>query len=75
MSTDARSFTTIGDECTLNVNSFVHYGTTIGDAVVLAPDTFLMKGEDVAAGERLGRQPRAVDGLTSVDACPVVTRP
>ena len=42
---------------TLGVNSFVHYGTTVGDAAVLAPDTFLMKGEDVAAGERWGGNP------------------
>ena len=30
---------------------------TVGDAAVLAPDTFLMKGEDVAAGERWGGNP------------------
>jgi non-ribosomal peptide synthetase-like protein len=47
----------LGARVTLGVNSFVHYGTTVGDAVVLAPDTFLMKGEDVPAGERWGGNP------------------
>jgi non-ribosomal peptide synthetase-like protein len=47
----------IGARVTLGVNSFVHYGTTIGDAAVLAPDTFLMKGEDVPGGERWGGNP------------------
>ncbi len=47
----------LGARVTLGVNSFVHYGTTVGDAAVLAPDTFLMKGEDVAAGERWGGNP------------------
>ncbi|MDD7966161.1 Pls/PosA family non-ribosomal peptide synthetase [Actinomycetospora lemnae] len=47
----------LGARVTLGVNSFVHYGTTIGDGVVLAPDTFLMKGEDVPDGERWGGNP------------------
>jgi non-ribosomal peptide synthetase-like protein len=38
---------TIGTGCTLGVGAFVHYGTTIGDGAVLAPDSFLMKGEEV----------------------------
>ncbi|MFF8785146.1 Pls/PosA family non-ribosomal peptide synthetase [Streptomyces sp. NPDC015125] len=36
---------TIGSGCTLGVGAFVHYGVTIGDGAVLAPDSFLMKGE------------------------------
>ena len=54
----------LGARVTLGVNSFVHYGTTVGDAAVLAPDTFLMKGEDVPARRTLGRQPRAFHGVT-----------
>jgi non-ribosomal peptide synthetase-like protein len=38
---------TIGSGCTLGVGAFVHYGTTIGDNAVLAPDSFLMKGEEI----------------------------
>lgn len=47
----------LGARVTLSVNSFVHYGTTVGDDAVLAPDTFLMKGEDVPAGDRWGGNP------------------
>lgn len=38
---------TIGAGCTLGVGAFIHYGVTIGDGAVLAPDSFLMKGEEV----------------------------
>ena len=34
---------TIGAGCTLGIGAFVHYGVTMGDGVVLAPDCFLMK--------------------------------
>ncbi|WP_345381511.1 Pls/PosA family non-ribosomal peptide synthetase, partial [Actinomycetospora straminea] len=47
----------IGARVTLGVASFVHYGTTIGDDAKLAPDTFLMKGEEVPAGESWGGNP------------------
>ncbi|WP_129298099.1 Pls/PosA family non-ribosomal peptide synthetase [Streptomyces lydicus] len=36
---------TLGSGCTLGVGAFVHYGVAIGDGAVLAPDSFLMKGE------------------------------
>ena len=29
----------------MGCGAFVHYGVTIGDHVILAPDSFLMKGE------------------------------
>jgi non-ribosomal peptide synthetase-like protein len=38
---------TIGDGCTLGIGSLVHYGVTMGAGAVLAPDSFLMKGEEV----------------------------
>ena len=47
----------IGARVTLGVGAFVHYGTTVGDDAVLAPDTFLMKGEEVPPGERWGGNP------------------
>ncbi|MBD0316787.1 MAG: hypothetical protein ICV75_08855 [Nitrospiraceae bacterium] len=37
----------IGVGCTLGVSSNLHYGVTMGDYVVLSPDSFLMKGEIV----------------------------
>ena len=39
--------TTIGDGCTIGVNAMVHYGVTMSDHSVLAPDSFLMKGEEI----------------------------
>ena len=49
--------TTIGSGCTLGVGAFVHYGVTIGDGVVLAPDSFLMKGEEVPPYAHWGGNP------------------
>ncbi|MDN5919977.1 MAG: AMP-binding protein, partial [Pseudonocardia sp.] len=49
--------TAIGAGVTLGVGAFVHYGVTIGDGAVLAPDSFLMKGEQVPAGTRWGGNP------------------
>ena len=47
----------IGAGCTLGVGAFVHYGVTMGDGAVLAPDSFLMKGEDIPAHARWGGNP------------------
>lgn len=41
--------TTLGSGVTLGVAAHVHYGVTVGDSAVLAPDSFLMKGEEVPA--------------------------
>jgi hypothetical protein len=49
--------TVLGAGCTLGVGSFVHYGVTIGDGAVLAPDSFLMKGEEIAPRGRWGGNP------------------
>lgn len=48
---------TIGSRCTLGVGAFVHYGVTIGDGAVLAPDSFLMKGETVPQDATWGGNP------------------
>ncbi|MFG2134298.1 Pls/PosA family non-ribosomal peptide synthetase [Streptomyces sp. NPDC048751] len=48
---------TIGSGCTLGVGAFVHYGVTLGDGAVLAPDSFLMKGEAVPPDARWGGNP------------------
>src|SRR5437867_7174902 len=49
--------TTIGAGCTIGVGAFVNYGVTMGDGSVLAPDSFLMKGEDVPVHARWGGNP------------------
>ncbi|MGW1618750.1 Pls/PosA family non-ribosomal peptide synthetase [Streptomyces sp. NPDC002172] len=68
--------TTLGAGCTLGVAAHVHYGVTMGDGAVLAPDSFLMKGEEVPPNARWGGNP-AVDmpdgGSRSVGAAPVTT--
>ncbi|MFD9226188.1 Pls/PosA family non-ribosomal peptide synthetase [Streptomyces sp. NPDC060064] len=48
---------TIGFGCTLGVGAHVHYGVTMGDAAVLAPDSFLMKGEEMPQHARWGGNP------------------
>jgi non-ribosomal peptide synthetase-like protein len=47
----------LGSGCTLGVNSWVHYGVTMGDGAKLAAGSFLMKGEEVPAGARWGGNP------------------
>lgn len=48
---------TIGSRCTLGVGSLTHYGVTMHDDVILAPDSFLMKGEEVPQHARWGGNP------------------
>src|SRR5918998_411009 len=47
----------IGAGCTLGTGSLVHYGVTMGEGVDLAPDSFLMKGEEVPPHARWGGNP------------------
>jgi non-ribosomal peptide synthetase-like protein len=47
----------IGSGCTVGVNALVHYGVTMGDGAVLAPDSFLMKGEEVPPYAEWGGNP------------------
>ncbi|MEU6808031.1 Pls/PosA family non-ribosomal peptide synthetase [Streptomyces sp. NPDC046831] len=49
----------LGAGCTLGVAAHVHYGVTMGDGAVLAPDSFLMKGEEVPPHARWGGNPAA----------------
>ena len=49
--------TALGAGCTIGIGAFVHYGVTMGDGSVLAPDSFLMKGEEVPAARAVGRKP------------------
>ena len=62
---------TIGAGCTLGVGAFVHYGVTIGDGAVLAPDSFLMKGEEVPPHAQWGGNPaREMRADHPGDRCP-----
>ncbi len=45
---------TIGSGCTIGIGAMILYGVTMGDGAVLAPDSFLLKGEEVPAHERWG---------------------
>ncbi|MFE0628457.1 Pls/PosA family non-ribosomal peptide synthetase [Streptomyces sp. NPDC058864] len=47
----------LGAGCTLGVGALVHYGVTVGDGVVIAPDSFVMKGEELPAHARWGGNP------------------
>ena len=49
--------TTIGAGATVGVEAMVHYGVTMGDGAVLAPDSFLMKGEEIPRRARWGGNP------------------
>ncbi|MFD4242177.1 Pls/PosA family non-ribosomal peptide synthetase [Streptomyces sp. NPDC058525] len=49
--------TSIGSGCTLGIGAFVHYGVALGDGTVLAPDSFLMKGETVPPHAHWGGNP------------------
>jgi non-ribosomal peptide synthetase-like protein len=42
----------VGSGVSLGAASFVHYGVTIGDGAVLAPDSFVMKGTEVPTRAR-----------------------
>lgn len=48
---------TLGAGCTIGVGAHVHYGVTMGTGAVLAPDSFLMKGEEVPQHARWGGNP------------------
>ncbi|MER5907012.1 Pls/PosA family non-ribosomal peptide synthetase [Streptomyces mirabilis] len=48
---------TLGRGCTVGVGALVHYGVTVGDGAVLAPDSFLMKGEVVPSHSWWGGNP------------------
>ncbi|MFJ9683945.1 Pls/PosA family non-ribosomal peptide synthetase [Streptomyces sp. NPDC101194] len=48
---------TLGAGCTIGVGAHVHYGVTMGTGAMLAPDSFLMKGEEVPQHGRWGGNP------------------
>ncbi|MFG2254131.1 Pls/PosA family non-ribosomal peptide synthetase [Streptomyces mirabilis] len=60
----------LGNGCTLGVGAFVHYGVTIADGAALAPDSFLMKGEEIPSHAQWGGNPARdmPDHKTQVEA-------
>jgi non-ribosomal peptide synthetase-like protein len=58
----------IGSGCTLGIGSLVHYGATMGDGAVLAPDSFLMKGEEVPPRAGWAGNPAAAQHENSLTA-------
>ena len=66
----------IGSECSIGCDAFVHYGVTMGDNVVLDPDSFLMKGETVEAHAHWrGNPAKAVGGRQQRSDAAAVTAP
>lgn len=49
----------LGAGCTLGTGALVHYGVSVGAGAVLAPDSFLMKGEQMPPRTRWGGNPAA----------------
>jgi non-ribosomal peptide synthetase-like protein len=47
----------IGSDCTVGTAAMILYSVTMEDGAVLAPDSFLMKGEEIPAHERWGGNP------------------
>jgi non-ribosomal peptide synthetase-like protein len=43
-------YNVIGDDVTLGVSAFIHYGVTIEDGAVVAADSFVMKGTTLPSG-------------------------
>ena len=47
----------IGSGCTIGTGVLMLYSTTMGDGSALAPDSFLMKGEEIPANAHWGGNP------------------
>ena len=61
----------IGNGCSIGCGAFVHYGVTMGDHVVLDPDSFLMKGEILDSNTTWrGNPARAVGGAVAQQTAP-----
>ncbi len=47
----------VGSQCSIETKAFVHYGVTVGNDVVIGPDSFVMKGEHLANRTIWGNNP------------------
>ncbi|MGQ1797862.1 Pls/PosA family non-ribosomal peptide synthetase [Kocuria oceani] len=63
----------LGDDVTLGVGALVHYGVTVEDGVVVATDSFVMKGTTLTRGSLWGGNP--ADEARAATTSPTVTSP
>jgi len=47
----------VGAQCSIETKAFVHYGVTVGNGVIIGPDSFVMKGEHLANRTMWGGNP------------------
>ena len=52
----------LGDQVTLGERAFVHYGVQVGAQARIAPESFVMKGEQLEAGSRWQGNPAQATG-------------
>jgi carbonic anhydrase/acetyltransferase-like protein (isoleucine patch superfamily) len=57
-----KTMTTLGDQVTLGERAFVHYGVQVGAQARIAPESFVMKGEQLEAGSRWQGNPAQATG-------------
>ena len=61
----------VGSGVTLGTGAFIHYGVTIGDDAVLAPDSFVMKGTEVPPRARWQGNPAREVAVAAQSRVPV----
>lgn len=64
----------IGDDVTLGIGAFIHYGVTVEDGAVVASDSFVMKGETLTRESVWGGNP-ASELRTAATSPTVLERP
>ena len=58
----------LGAGCTVGIGATVHYGVTMRDGSELAPDSFLMKGEEVPLSRAgVATRPRSSKKMTNIN--------
>ncbi|MGW6173236.1 Pls/PosA family non-ribosomal peptide synthetase [Arthrobacter sp. NPDC055138] len=67
-------YNVIGDDVTLGVAAFVHYGVTIEDGAAVAVDSFVMKGTTIPRGTLWGGNP-AEEALAAATSPVALERP
>jgi non-ribosomal peptide synthetase-like protein len=50
-------YSTLGPGVTIGINSYVHYGVTMGHSAILEANAFLLKGEETEPGSRYSGNP------------------
>lgn len=65
-------YNVIGDEVTLGVAAFIHYGVTVEDGAVVTADSFVMKGTTLTRGTLWGGNP--AEEVRAAAASPVALK-